>query len=264
MAGDVISLLEHDHRTVEGLFEQFRDTSSAQERGRIFDRIATELTAHTAVEERYVYPVARTEVDEGAELIREAEHEHDEAKQLIVQIRAMDPTDPEYPVLVGKLEGAVHHHVEEEESEMFPKLREEESADRLSEMGHQVERAKAAELAEPLPFDGAEGWQAGERARPTHTGWVAEPVPDMTEMQATAGMSGRVAEERAETRMPEQSREQSRSNGSDSSRGARNSRRGVDIDLTKEELYEKAKKAKIKGRSSMTKAELAEALAKQS
>jgi len=212
MARDVVTLLEADHRTVERLFEQFKATGDASERARIFERIATELEVHTEVEENYVYPEAERELPAGDELISEAEHEHDEAKRLIREIRAMHHADPRFADMVRRLEGAINHHVEEEEQEMFPQLREEESAERLEEMAEQVERAK----------------QAIQHGRTMPGGANSSPPRE----DASSRPQGR-----------------------------------VDIDLTKEhtkqELYEKAKKAGVKGRSSMTKAELAKALSRQ-
>jgi hemerythrin-like domain-containing protein len=43
-----------------------------------------------------------------------------------------------------ELEGAIQHHVREEENEMLPKARQEISAEELDELGRQFEEAKEA------------------------------------------------------------------------------------------------------------------------
>jgi hypothetical protein len=53
-------------------------------------------------------------------LLDEAEVEHAAAKDLIAQIQGMDPDDALYDAKVLVLGEYVEHHVEEEESEMFP------------------------------------------------------------------------------------------------------------------------------------------------
>jgi hemerythrin superfamily protein len=128
---NVIELLNHDHREVEQLFAQFESTQDRT----IALQICDELTLHTTVEEELVYPVL---ADIDAELEQEAEEEHDEAAQLIERIQAMPDGDPELVATVMKLQGAVRHHVQEEESEAWPKLRA-EAGGKLDELGRLVE-----------------------------------------------------------------------------------------------------------------------------
>ncbi len=129
---DVTQSLEQDHRRVEELFARF------EERGdpRIAEQICDELTLHTALEESDVYP-RLLEIDPDA--AREAKREHDEAKQLIGEIRVA--SDDALRGLVRKLQAAVDHHVEEEENEIFPEMRERLGSE-LELMGRRVEQHK--------------------------------------------------------------------------------------------------------------------------
>ena len=131
---NVLELLNHDHREVEQLFTRF---ASTQDRT-IALQICDELTVHTTVEEELVYPVL-AEID--ADLEREGEQEHDEAEQLIERIQAMGEGDPDLVRTVRKLEAAVQHHVQEEESEAWPKMRS-GAGDQLEELGRRVQERK--------------------------------------------------------------------------------------------------------------------------
>lgn len=139
---NVLDLLNHDHREVEQLFAQFESTQDVD----IALQICQELTVHSQVEEELVYPVLAS-ID--APLEHEAEQEHAEAKQLIARIEAMTAGDPELVPTVMKLKGAIAHHVDEEESEAWPKMRS-GAGDRLDDLGRAVEQRKQ-ELQRTLP-----------------------------------------------------------------------------------------------------------------
>ncbi len=123
---DATALLQRDHREVQRLFKQYRKLADnegpAADRESLAQRICLMLSVHAAIEEELFYPAART-AEVKAALLDEAEVEHDSAKELIAQIRGMQPDDALYDAKVIVLGEYVNHHVEEEEEEMFPKCR---------------------------------------------------------------------------------------------------------------------------------------------
>jgi len=131
----VIKLIEQDHREVEELFSQFEQSGDKS----LAMKICTELDAHSEAEEKAFYPVVRDEVDGG--LVKEAEKEHGEARQLIGRIKQTSDSD-HLAELVAELKQDVEHHVQEEESEMLPKARESLGESRLSEIGRAFQEAK--------------------------------------------------------------------------------------------------------------------------
>ncbi len=113
---DAVTLLQEDHRKVEQLFEQFEQTGDYG----VAMQVCEELTIHSAVEEELVYGLYRAKVDSsGAD---EARDEHQQAKDIIVRIEAMGPDGEGLQDTMQELKAAVAHHVQEEESEMFPRL----------------------------------------------------------------------------------------------------------------------------------------------
>jgi iron-sulfur cluster repair protein YtfE (RIC family) len=114
---DVIEILTGDHRQVERLFEQFRASGDAA----VALEICDELTVHAMIEEELVYPVASAKGGYQG-LVQEAREEHDEAKGLVAQIESGVAGGKDVSDLVHQLEESVRHHVEEEESELFPKM----------------------------------------------------------------------------------------------------------------------------------------------
>jgi hemerythrin superfamily protein len=122
-AVDAITLLETDHREVEDLFDQFETAESNADKARIARQICLALKVHAQIEEELFYPPAREKTGD-TDLVDEAIVEHMGAKTLIAQIEAMAPGQPLYDAKVKVLGEQVRHHVEEEESELFPEVRE--------------------------------------------------------------------------------------------------------------------------------------------
>ncbi|MCR2745463.1 hemerythrin domain-containing protein [Limnobacter parvus] len=121
---DAIAFLIADHNKVKALFEEFEgltDRSKARKK-KIADQICHELTIHTEIEEKIFYPAIRKPLNDD-DLLDEAVVEHASAKDLITQIQEMDPSDDLYDAKVQVLAEQVEHHIEEEEKDMFPKLR---------------------------------------------------------------------------------------------------------------------------------------------
>ena len=121
---DAVKLLTADHEKVTGLFEQFDKLSdrSKVNKKKLADQICLELTVHSQIEEEIFYPAVR-EALKDSDMIDEAVVEHAAAKDLIAQIREMDPGDDLYDAKVKVLSEQIEHHVGEEESEMFEKAR---------------------------------------------------------------------------------------------------------------------------------------------
>ena len=118
---DAIALLKADHRAVEKLFGQFEKARDDQRKKALADKICLELKVHMQVEEEIFYPTSR-EFLEDEDIVDEAVVEHAAAKDLIAEIETMQPGEDLYDAKVTVLQEQIEHHVEEEESEYFPKL----------------------------------------------------------------------------------------------------------------------------------------------
>lgn len=122
---DALKLLEADHREAEALFERFekiKDKASADEKLDIAKKVCSALLIHMEIEEKIFYPQVRQKIDDD-DLMNESVVEHAGAKDLIKQIGALKPDDPMFDAKIKVLGEQIKHHVEEEESEMFPKVR---------------------------------------------------------------------------------------------------------------------------------------------
>lgn len=117
---DPTRLLEADHRGVEDLLAQINKAEGA-DRTPYIEKLETALLAHMELEEKVVYPIGRPVT--GKEPIVEANTEHDLARKALADVMKLAPAEPGFGAALAALEAELTHHVGEEESEMFPKLR---------------------------------------------------------------------------------------------------------------------------------------------
>jgi iron-sulfur cluster repair protein YtfE (RIC family) len=113
--------------------------------------IVKELSVHAAIEEQYVYPKIREVVPGGDKLADQAIQEHLTVKELLAELDGADGKNPSVTAGVSALRESVEQHVEEEESELLPKLKEHCELEDLQKLGQTLETAKAAAPTHPHP-----------------------------------------------------------------------------------------------------------------
>ena len=150
---DALQLLMAEHREVKAMFQEYQKLVDAGGRGDqrmlLASQICVALAVHTQVEEEILYPAAREVLTRDEDMVDEAYVEHAGAKSLIAQIKTMTSDQPLYDAKVKVLGEYIDHHVKEEETEFFPKLRK-TSLD-LDAMGDQMATRKKQLMAQPEP-----------------------------------------------------------------------------------------------------------------
>ncbi|RKH03317.1 hemerythrin domain-containing protein [Corallococcus sp. CA053C] len=122
---DVIDLLIQQHRDVEALFEAYR-AAPDDERPELCVRLAEALTLHSTIEERWVYPLARSVIH--GPRIDFAVEEHGEMTQLISELLHVRWEQRRREATVRQLEAVAAHHLAEEERDVYPRLRKMEAS----------------------------------------------------------------------------------------------------------------------------------------
>ncbi|MES2538952.1 MAG: hemerythrin domain-containing protein [Pseudomonadota bacterium] len=124
IAPDAIGFLTADHRKVQALFDEYdrlKEDGSAEQKFEIAKKVCGEILIHMALEEAIFYPIVREKIGDD-DLMNEATVEHDSAKELIRQLGEIEPGDEIFDARISVLSEQVEHHVQEEESAMFPKV----------------------------------------------------------------------------------------------------------------------------------------------
>ena len=138
---NAIEMLKQQHREVDDLFEEFEGAGvgAKKTKSKICMQIADALAVHAELEEQIFYPEAKQASNKVEDLLREAVEEHLSVKRLLADIMAAGLDDPQLDAKVSVLKEQVQHHVEEEEKELFPKVKKACSAEQLEDMGRRME-----------------------------------------------------------------------------------------------------------------------------
>ncbi|MEO6626427.1 MAG: hemerythrin domain-containing protein [Burkholderiaceae bacterium] len=119
---EATAMLRADHKAVSALFEQYEKARASARKKAIVAQICNELTLHAQVEEEIFYPAVKAAMRD-KELVPEATVEHATLKDLIAQVKGIEPDGEMYDAKIKVLSEYVTHHVKEEQNEMFPKAR---------------------------------------------------------------------------------------------------------------------------------------------
>jgi hemerythrin-like domain-containing protein len=144
MSTDAIVMLKDDHKQILRAFRDFENAGDAayKTKGNLVDKIIELLTVHTYIENEVMYPRVRALVPELEDDVLESYEEHHVADLLVMELAGMKPDDERFTAKTTVLIESVRHHIEEEEDEWFPKVRDGLGRKQLQEIGAAMAEAK--------------------------------------------------------------------------------------------------------------------------
>ena len=144
MSTDAIVLLKEEHKQIRKAFRDFEKAGPNAEsaKGNAVDRIIELLTVHTYIENEVMYPRVRELLPDVEDDVLESYEEHHVADLLVVELASMKPSDERFRAKTTVLIESVEHHIEEEEEEWFPKVREGLGRKQLQEIGAEMVEAR--------------------------------------------------------------------------------------------------------------------------
>jgi hemerythrin superfamily protein len=145
MSTDAIVLLKEDHKEIRRLFKEFQGAgeSATARKGRLVNSIIEALTVHTYLENECMYPETRKLLPDLEDDVLESYEEHHVADVLCLELAAMSPDDERFDAKTTVLIENVLHHIEEEEQDWFPKVREGLGRKQLQEIGARMIELRA-------------------------------------------------------------------------------------------------------------------------
>jgi hemerythrin superfamily protein len=128
--GDWFSVILDHHERIESAFADVRAAAEPEARRQALKKLATVLNGHSMAEEVTVYPAL---ADAGGLMDADAAYiQQVAAKTQAAALEKLDPSSEDFLDKLGHLEGAVLHHVYEEEDHWYPKLAEKASMEEQS------------------------------------------------------------------------------------------------------------------------------------
>lgn len=141
---DALSLLKQQHEEVKSLFSQIEQTDDSEEKDDLVQELSDRLAAHATIEEKLFYPAAYG--GSTKEILTEAVEEHLAAKRILADLLDLTAEDEHFDAKVKVLKEQIEHHVQEEEGELFPKVKREMDSQMLESLGQQMEELFEEEL----------------------------------------------------------------------------------------------------------------------
>ena len=147
---DVVELLGEQHQEVRRLFSQL-EQAAGDARTEVFEQLVRLLAVHETAEEEVVYPAVRRMVDGGDGLADARTAEEGEAKDALAEMEKLGVDHRDFDSRLASLKQLVLTHAENEEQEVFPRLRESHSRDQLESMATGVRAAESFAPTHPHP-----------------------------------------------------------------------------------------------------------------
>lgn len=146
-------LLLMDHSKADILFMEILNASDPQKIQEYFGQLYKDIKVHGTAEEQVLYPAIRPYYEHTQEIFEQT----DEVMEMLDEIKPVDPASSEFKAKIEQLRTAVRTHINQEENDIFPKLRDNFSHDQLLQMATEFKTAKSklqssiadSELAKP-------------------------------------------------------------------------------------------------------------------
>ncbi len=144
MSTDAIVMLKNDHKEIRRLFRDFENAGEDAHatKGRLVDKMIELLTVHTYLENEVMYPRVRELLPALEDDVLESYEEHHVADVLVLELSGMTPESERFTAKTTVLIENVRHHMDEEEQEWFPQVRDGLGRKTLQEIGAEMERKR--------------------------------------------------------------------------------------------------------------------------
>lgn len=145
---NAIDLLKADHERVKAILTQLSESTERgiKKRTELLAKLEMEITIHTKLEEEILYPAFKEAGGKEQDVMYyEAKEEHRTVDSLVLpDLKQTDPGTPEFSGRVKVVKELLEHHIEEEETEMFPQANKILGKAKLNQLGQHMEEMKAA------------------------------------------------------------------------------------------------------------------------
>jgi hemerythrin-like domain-containing protein len=140
---DALALLKKDHDSIKKQLKALEETTSraVKTRQELFGRLTFTLTVHEQMEETILYPALKQHA-EAKDIVLEAYEEHDVVDKVLSDLETTPFDDDSWHAKLKVMSENLHHHIEEEEREMFEQARQVFNGDVLESLGEQMQDIK--------------------------------------------------------------------------------------------------------------------------
>jgi hemerythrin superfamily protein len=137
-ADDPIQALERDHDMVRKLADKYLNSGDMEVKKQAATQLLQAIHTHSRLEESIFYPNVRC-IDES--LVRHFEQDHLKVDDLLATLQGMAPDEPRAEPMMREMLSSLMSHIDEEENDLFPRLR--QSNVDMTDVGLQMQSFEA-------------------------------------------------------------------------------------------------------------------------
>jgi len=150
----VTDLLHEQHEHIQQLFERVLAAPTGASKQETFEELRRYLAVYETAEELVTHPIARAGAD-GSAVVDDRVAEEDMLKGLLAELDAMDVEDAAFTEKLESLRVQVRQHIEYEEREEFPLIRNENDDAMQTQMARAIEAVEQVAPTRPHPTLGS-------------------------------------------------------------------------------------------------------------
>lgn len=132
-------LLLMDHTKADILFVEVLNAQEPQKIQEYFGQLYKDIKVHGLAEEQVLYPAVRPYYEHMQEIFEQT----DEVILMLDEIKPLDPATSEFKAKIEQLRTAVRTHINQEENDIFPKLRDNFSHEQQKQIATEFKTAKS-------------------------------------------------------------------------------------------------------------------------
>jgi hemerythrin superfamily protein len=151
MSDDAIVLLREDHKELRrGLreFTRTREVDTAR-RAELRDRVVRLWADHLEADNGAMYPEVRDRVPDLLPLALTAGERNQLIERLVTDLHELEPYDERLAAKMRVLTELTEHHVDHDEQELFPRVREAIGRNDLQSLGRQIRSDRSDSHSQP-------------------------------------------------------------------------------------------------------------------
>ena len=148
---DLLEEIITDHREVQEAFATLENGLGPKQSKELVEKTITELVRHSVVEEMLLYPLTARVLPDGEQIADHEKKDHAEVERLMKELEKLEPGTAPFDTTVTMWIRSVRSHIEEEETDLLPRLREACEAEQLKELGDQARLLKKVAPTRPHP-----------------------------------------------------------------------------------------------------------------
>ncbi|HEY9761662.1 MAG TPA: hemerythrin domain-containing protein [Trichocoleus sp.] len=127
-----------DHSKADVLFAEILGSDDPQKRQAYFEQLYQDVTIHGLAEEQVLYPALDPYYDHMDQIVEQT----DEVIELLDAAKKISSSDPAFKSQIEQVRRAVREHVNQEESDIFPRIRENLSHEQQKQLATDFKAAK--------------------------------------------------------------------------------------------------------------------------